>query len=463
MRQAYRVADIRAAEERAAADCGWDALMQRAATGLADALDDIDAGARVAFLIGPGNNGGDALFAAARLQSRGVVAHLCLLDPDRVHEAGLEAARQAGARVVDGPSDEPFWVDALFGIGARGGLRGKAADWAELAAGRRPHVVAVDVPSGIGVDDGTVAGPVMTATRTVTFGCLKVGLLAGPAAALAGEISIVDIGLEAQGPAVEAIDATDGTVLDAVVPLPEAHKYTRGVVGIAAGSPAYAGAGHLCVAGAQAGPAGMIRFEGEPALQARVVDRAPEIVAQAGRVQAWVVGPGGGPDTASQLAAAVDDGVPVVVDAEALSHLGDRRGPGLVLTPHAGELARMTGVERVEVEADPWSSVHRAADRWGTTVLLKGARTLVATPGRTTRVNLSGTPWLATAGAGDVLAGFLGSLLAAGLAPHDAASVAAYLHGIAAERASEGGPIVARHVAAFLPHAFAELRAGGVS
>lgn len=460
MRRVYRVSEIRAAEERAAARNGWDALMQRAATGLAAALDDLAPGTPVAFLIGPGNNGGDALFAAAQLCGRGVIAHLCVLDPERVHAAGLETALQAGARRVDGPTDEPVWVDALFGIGARGGLRDTAAAWAALAEDRRPAVVAVDVPSGIGVDDGTVDGPVLAAQRTVTFGAPKVGLLAGPAAALAGDVTVVDIGLSPDHPAAEVIETGDGRMLDPTIPAAAAHKYTRGVLGIAAGSAQYAGAAHLCVAGAQAGPAGMIRIAGDPDLQSRVVDRAPEVVAQAGRVQAWVVGPGGGDATEAQLATAVDDEVPVVVDAEALRHVGDHRGLRGVLTPHAGELARLLDVAREAVEADPWGFVHQAAERFEATVLLKGHRTLIATPGELTRVNTTGTPWLATAGAGDVLAGFIGSLLASGMAPHDAASLGAHLHGLAAERAGTEAPIVASDVAARLSGAFADFREG---
>jgi hydroxyethylthiazole kinase-like uncharacterized protein yjeF len=195
----------------------------------------------------------------------------------------------------------------------------------------------------------------------------------------------------------------------------------------------------------------MVRFVGSPALSARIVDRAPEVVAGPGRVQAWVVGPGGGDDAGGQLSQALEDEVPVVVDASALEHLPVTFLVPALLTPHAGELAAMLGVERDDVEADPLGHVTQAAYRWGATVLLKGQRTLVATQSRPTRVNLSGSPWLGTAGAGDVLAGFAGSLMASGLHPHDAGSLAAFLHGAACVRANRGGPVTATDVAAALP------------
>src|SRR5690606_32655447 len=157
------------------------------------------------------------------------------------------------------------------------------------------------------------------------------------------------------GPALESLESTDGfRFRDRIVPSAADHKYSRGVLGVRAGSSAYAGAAHLCVAGAQAGPAGMIRFVGEFELSRRVVDRAPEVVAGAGRVQAWVVGPGG-EDSPDPLADALADGVPVVVDATALAHLPESFGVDALLTPHAGELAAMLGTERDEVEADPLS------------------------------------------------------------------------------------------------------------
>lgn len=451
MLTAHTVAQIRAAEQVAAARTGWDALMQVAAAALAERVAAIvPAHETLVALIGSGNNGGDALFASARLCERGRRVNLCLPESGVVHEAGLAAARAAGAVVVDEPAGHRWALDAVLGIGARPGLRGRAADWAAWVERERPVVVAVDVPSGIGIDDGRLDGPAMRADHTITFASAKYGLLIGPAADLAGDITVVDIGLDLDGePGLEALQPGDGPAFrDAIVPPPDAHKYTRGVLGIRAGSAAYAGAAHLCVAGAQAGPAGMIRFVGDDALSRRVVDRAPEVVAGAGRVQAWVVGPGG-EDSPVPLREALADEVPVVVDAMALGHSPAQFEGDALLTPHAGELAAMLGVDRSEVEAAPLDHARQAAEHWAATVLLKGRRTLVVTPDGRARVNLSGNSWLGTAGAGDVLAGFCGSLMARGLSAFDAGSVGALLHGLAAERC--GGPFVASDVARALP------------
>jgi hydroxyethylthiazole kinase-like uncharacterized protein yjeF len=287
----------------------------------------------------------------------------------------------------------------------------------------------------------------------VTFGTYKAALLADPGAAAAGATSLVDIGLgpHLPLPSIEAIEASDGHLLDSVLPGEASHKYSRGVLGIAAGSDAYAGAAHLCVAGAQAGLAGMIRFVGNTGLSQRVVDRAPEVVAGRGRVQAWVVGPGGGDDAEAQLAMALEDRVPVVIDASALQHIPGAFEVPALLTPHAGELAAMLDTTREAVEGDPLGHASQAAKRWNATVLLKGRRTLVVQTGAPVRVNRSGSSWLGTAGAGDVLAGLAGSLLAAGLDPRDAGSIAAYLHGAASVRVNPGGPIVATDVAYELP------------
>ncbi len=463
MLTAHTVAQVRAAEERLAADTGWDALMQTAARGLAEALDEIATGELVLALIGPGNNGGDALFAATHLLDRGVRVDLCLLDPHTVHDAGLAAALASGARLVDEPAGQRTVLDAVLGIGARPGLTGRAARWADWIDRTAPFTIAVDVPSGIDVDGGTLPGVHLGADATVTFGSLKPALLLPPAARSAGsDVTVVDIGLgpHLEPALVEAIEVGDAHLLLDALGGPEGHKYSRGVVGIAAGSDAYAGAALLCVAGAQAGPSGMVRFAGSATLAARVVDRAPEVVSAAGRVQSWVVGPGGDDQVGRLVEAALADGVPVVLDASALDHLPESFDTPVLLTPHAGELARMLGVDRTAVEAEPLAHARRAAQRWSATVLLKGHRTLVVTADGRVRVNLSGTPWLGTAGAGDVLAGFVGSLLAAGLDPFDAGSLGAFLHGAAAVAANPGGPITASDVARALPAVVARFCAG---
>jgi ADP-dependent NAD(P)H-hydrate dehydratase / NAD(P)H-hydrate epimerase len=175
-------------------------------------------------------------------------------------------------------------------------------------------------------------------------------------------------------------------------------------------------------------------------------------------VQAWVVGSGGDTDAEEALTAALGDGVPLVVDADALQHLGAPLDTPALLTPHAGELAAMLGVDRAEVEADQLASARRAAREYAATVLLKGHHTLVAAPNGRVRVTSTGTPWLAVAGAGDVLGGLCGALLAAGLSPYDAGAVGSWLHGAAATLASGGGPTSSPDVAAALPRVIAGLR-----
>jgi ADP-dependent NAD(P)H-hydrate dehydratase / NAD(P)H-hydrate epimerase len=464
MRSAHPVPEVRRAEQSLMATLPEGTLMQRAAAGLAarcvDLLDGTY-GRRVALLVGAGDNGGDTLYAGARLARRGARVDAVLLAPDKAHPGGLAALLGAGGRVVDGiPDGADLVLDGIVGIGGQPGLRSVALQHVDTIERLGLPVVAVDVPSGIGVDTGETPERHIRADVTVTFGTHKIGLLAPPAAAAAGVVDLVDIGL---GSWLGEPDLTAAQADDIAASLPEpprtAHKYTRGVVGVAAGSADYTGAGLLAVSGASCGVAGMVRYVGPSAVADLVRLRTPEAVVGAGRVQAWVVGSGGGESAADALQRALADGVPVVVDADGLSALPDRFEVPAVLTPHAGELAAMLSVERSDVESRPLHFARAAADRWGATVLLKGWRTLVATPGRPVAANPTGVPWLATAGAGDVLAGLIGALAAAGLEAHDAATAGAWLHGAAATMADAGdGPLVASGVAEALPTVIRELQ-----
>ncbi|PWN04728.1 bifunctional ADP-dependent NAD(P)H-hydrate dehydratase/NAD(P)H-hydrate epimerase [Nocardioides silvaticus] len=486
MIRAHTVEQVRAAEARLLAQLPEGALMQRAAHGLAHAVLDLLGGGygrRVLLLVGSGDNGGDALYAGAVLARRGAYVEAWLLS-DKAHAAGVAALGQAGGVVrrldtssasasdyptteqprsssreraqratVSRRSDFDVVVDGIVGIGGRPPLREGAAAALEAVAG--VPVVAVDTPSGVDVDGGELVGPHVVADVTVTFGTHKVAHLVDPASTASGVVHLVDIGLDLPEPALEALQPAD---VAALVPRPGPHaqKYTRGVVGVRAGSAAYPGAALLCVAGAECGLAGMVRYVGDPSVADRVRAARPEVVGD-GRVQAWVVGSGSHDGAEEALRAALADDVPLVVDADALA-FADRVGAApAVLTPHAGELAAMLGVERDEIEAAPLRHARAAAERYRTTVLLKGRHTLVAEPGRPVRVTTSGTPWLATAGAGDVLSGVIGALLAAGLSPYDAASVGSWLHGAAATLASQGGPIVAGDAARALPAVVATL------
>jgi hydroxyethylthiazole kinase-like uncharacterized protein yjeF len=449
MRHAHTVEQVRAAEEALMAELPEGALMQRAASGLAYAVLDLLGtayGKRVLLLVGAGNNGGDALYAGAMLARRGVRVEAWLLS-DHAHEQGLAALEGAGGHVVDGPTRADVVVDGIVGIGGRPGLRPEAHRAAMAVAGI--PMVAVDTPSGVDVDTGELDGPHVTADVTVTFGTLKVAHLVDPAAAAAGAVHLVDLGLDLPPAPVEALQPDDVARL---LPRPAgaAHKYSRGVVGVRAGSSAYPGAALLSVAGADTGLCGMVRYVGDDDVADRVRTAHPEVVG-AGRVQAWVVGSGSGSGAAGTLAEALADGVPLVVDADALAHLTGPAEVPTVLTPHAGELARMLGVDREEVEARQLHHARRAAETYAATVLLKGRHTLVVDPGGRVRVTTTGNPWLATAGAGDVLGGLIGALLAAGLTPFDAASVGSWVHGAAATLAGRGGPLVAGRLADAIP------------
>lgn len=460
MRAAYDVAQIRVAEQPLLDALPDGALMQRAATALARrcaALLEHVYGSRVVLLVGAGDNGGDALWAGARLAARGARVD-ALLAAERAHQTGLAALHAAGGRSrpagtdgdVDALAGADLVVDGLLGIGGRGGLRPPQARLAALAADSDAVVVAVDVPSGVDASTGEVAGAAVCADVTVTFGGLKPGLLVAPGAGLAGVVEVVDIGLDLPEPVVAALDAPD---VAALLPQPEGEtdKYRRGVLGVVAGSDAYTGAAVLVVGGALATGVGMVRFAGaaHPAELVRrrwpdavvtvVEPGAGDAVLGAGRVQAWVVGSGLGTDEAAAavVRAVLSSDVPVVADADAITVLAARhewlrgRTAPTVLTPHEGEFARLTGVDRAEVEARRLDHVRRAAADLGATVLLKGSTTLVADPDGAVRVNTVDTPHLATAGSGDVLSGIVGALLAGGLDPLDAASAGAFVHGMA--------------------------------
>ncbi|GAA2203512.1 NAD(P)H-hydrate dehydratase [Streptomyces bangladeshensis] len=475
MRTAYSVETVRAAERVLMARLPEGALMQRAAAGLAAACAELLGrvyGSRVVLLVGSGDNGGDALYAGARLARRGAGVTAVLLSPERAHGAGLAALRRAGGTVTapDG-AEEPILradlvVDGIVGIGGKGGLRPDAERLAGVVARSRAAVVAVDLPSGVDADTGEVRGPALRADLTVTFGAYKPGLLIDPAREYAGVVRLVDIGL-APPPADAELEALQHADVARLLPLPsaESDKYRRGVVGIAAGSARYPGAAVLAVSGALRGGAGAVRYVG-PAGEA-VLARFPETLvsdagpAKAGRVQAWVVGPGAGDDAATVAEVLAAD-VPVLLDADGL-RLAERdavrrRTAPTLMTPHAGEAAALLGVRREEVEEARLAAVRELAAVYRATVLLKGSTTLVAgTGGGPVRVNATGTPWLATAGSGDVLSGLAGSLLAAGLGAVDAGSVAAYLHGLAGRFAADGAPMGAHDVASRIPEAWRDV------
>lgn len=471
MRAAYDVEQVRAAEEPLLKALPAGTLMQRAATALARrcaALLGSVYGARVVVIAGGGDNGGDALLAGTQLARRG--AHVDIVSTtEPVNADKLQ-------RLLD---NADLVIDGMVGIGARGGLRGEAAKVAEQLADVDAVVVAVDVPSGVDASTGEVAGVAVRADVTVTFGALKTGLVVAPGAEFAGAIEVVDIGLSLPDAEVTLLDAEDVARL---LPSPggETDKYRRGVVGVVTGSDRYTGAAVLAVGGALTAGAGMVRFAGVAHPAELVRQHWPEAVVtvvppgdgaavlDAGQVQSWVVGSGLGTDDAAAdvVRAVLGADVPVVVDADAITVIGEHpewlraRSAPTVLTPHAGEFARLTGADRNEVEARRLTLAREAVRDLGATVLLKGSTTVVADPSGVVRVNTADTPYLATAGSGDVLSGICGALLAGGLAPLDAASAAAFLHGMAGLVAESvpAAPIRALDLVTHLPAAIRTVR-----
>ncbi|RZU19462.1 hydroxyethylthiazole kinase-like uncharacterized protein yjeF/hydroxyethylthiazole kinase-like uncharacterized protein yjeF [Kribbella rubisoli] len=469
MRSAHTVEQVRAAEADLMARLPEGTLMQRAATGLAVAISNFlgsTYGARVVLLIGSGDNGGDALYAGARLARRGAQVTAILLS-DKAHQAGAEALHAAGGRLIS-PSDvegliqgADVVVDGIVGIGGRPGLRPDALAVVRLAERFGVPIVAVDTPSGVDVDTGETPEPHVNAALTVTFGTHKICHFIDPAATACGPVHLIDIGLDLPPAEVESLQTSD---IRRLYPVPhgESDKYSRGVLGLMVGSTQYPGAAVIATSGALGGPVGMVRYVGPDAVAEAVRAAHPEIVAGNGRVQAWAVGSGLGDELdIPRIRELLDAEEPVVLDADGLKALDDSGDHVDVLaTPHAGELARLLDVDRATVEAERLKHARLAAERYDVTVLLKGSTTVIASPDGQVRVNTNATPWLATAGAGDVLAGLCGSLLASGLTPLDAGSVGAYLHAAAANLASSAGPITAMSVAAALPEATRYLLGG---
>ncbi|HEX5428394.1 MAG TPA: NAD(P)H-hydrate dehydratase [Pedococcus sp.] len=481
---AFSAARVRAAEEALMAGLPDGELMSRAAAGLAEVcrvrLSARD-GTTVVGLVGPGNNGGDALFALARLAADGFGC-VAVRGGWPVHEEGLEAARGAGVRLVDGTdagaaaaalAHADLVVDGVLGIGGRPGLPEVAAPWVD-AVPDGAYVVAVDLPSGQDPSGESGSDSGVFADETVTFGVPKPVHLMPATEPAVGRLTVVDIGLDVEGaPDVERLGWDD---VAALWPVPSAadDKYSRGVLGVVAGGEDYTGAPVLCCTAAVEAGVGMVRYCGTPTPTALVRAAVPEAVVGEGRVQAWVVGPGldlaarptGSRAQLGVARSALASDLPVLVDAGGLDLVTSARTGPTLLTPHAGELARLLTrlegheVTREDVAARPLASARRAADALDATVLLKGSTTLVVPPtasGRPVRSQADAPPWLATAGAGDVLAGLAGTLLAAGLDPIDAGSLAALVHGVAADRANPGGPLRALAVARGIPATVAAL------
>ena len=419
----YTADEMRAAEE----GHDVDAMMERAGRAVADAvLRRYPDARRIAGVCGRGANGGDGRIALRLLA-----------------EAGRETSEELdGADVV---------IDALFGTGFQGAPRDDAASSIERINSSRAPVVAVDLPSGVDASTGEVAGAVVDADVTVTMHASKVGLAIAPGRFHAGDVEVADIGIEPSETRNQLV--TDGILR--LVPRKRAGdtKYSAGSVLVVGGSRGTTGAVCLAAEAAFRADAGYVAVathaESLPVVEARLLEavKAPlaEVDRLARRASALAIGPGlgRGDDERALVGRLLRElDFPAVVDADALFELepGDWPAPR-VLTPHAGELARLLGKESEWVDAHRLEAVQSAVERFGCVVLLKGADTLVAAPGEGVLVCTAGTPALATAGTGDVLTGVVGAFLAKGMDARLAAAAAAYAHGRSAELGPERGLI----------------------
>jgi ADP-dependent NAD(P)H-hydrate dehydratase / NAD(P)H-hydrate epimerase len=492
MIRAYSVASVREAEAAAtAAGLPESELMSRAASGLAavaSARLGGPGGRRVVAMVGAGNNGGDALYAVASLARDGATS-VVLTVAESAHEGGLREARDAGVLVLDAAgadqdlaaaisstlSEADLVIDGIVGIGGHPGLSPRIEALLREVSDTA-YVLAVDLPSGADPDGLVAAQSCVFADETVTFIAAKPVHLLPATEPAVGRLTVLDIGVSIdQQPVVERVTAGDVSSLWPR-PGPADDKYSRGVLGIVAGGEGYTGAALLAVTSAVCSGAGMVRYLGPSTPTQIIRSQVPEAVIGDGQVQAWLVGPGVDVDDDSEQGrtqraaaqSALDSGLPCVVDAGALDLIAEPRSTPTLLTPHAGELAtalsRLEGsqvtVDRAAVTSAPLAYARRLADLTSSTVLLKGATTLVVSPGSSglpVRSQADAPSWLATAGSGDVLAGLAGTLLASGLSPRDSGSLAALVHGLAGDASNPGGPVRALGVAEAVPGVVAAL------
>lgn len=462
-------AQIRELDRRAIEDLGVPgaSLMELAARGVADLVRERAGGGSVGILAGPGNNGGDGWAVARWLATWEIPVRVVHLGEPAGADARTMREIARRMRIPEEPwagalPDADLWVDALFGTGLARPLAGDAAAAVTALAGRR--VVAVDLPSGLHADTGMVLGAAPRCEATATFARWKPGLLAGQGPELAGDVRVIDLGLELGGTG-HVAELADPAELAAKVPsrAVTSHKRTSGHLLVIAGSPEMAGAAILCCEGALAAGVGLLTLSIPRDAIPRLGRLPPEVMVlprdgglpDPARYSAIAAGPGlgGGRPLDPALAGALAAGwrewaCPAIFDADALP-CADGPRPDRVVTPHPGEASRILGW-------DATTDRLRAVRELPGVALLKGPNTLIS-DGLRIHVNRTGNPGLATGGTGDVLAGVIGGLLARGVPAWDAARVGAWAHGAAADDLRAAGEDEPR--ASALPAAIARFLA----
>ncbi len=455
--------EMRAAEAAAIAACTPAlVLMERAAAAAALAIRRFAPGRSALVLCGPGNNGGDGYGVALALQAAGVAVRVAASGPAQGEPAATMAARWAGpVEPLASAAPAPLIIDALFGTGLVRPLGGDVQAALDRLRGAGATAVAIDIASGIDADTGAALGRPLAADLTVTFAAMKRGHVLGAGRALAGRVVVADIGL--------ALTAA-ATLVAAprAMPLPaDTHKYRRGSVLVIEGDAARGGAAQLTALAALRSGAGLVTLVGAgtdlpaDAIMRRSDGDGVALLADP-RTQAIAIGPGLTDSQRSRdwLVRVLAGEAAVVADAGALglgfgpsgraALFAAARAP-LVLTPHDGEFVRLFGA----IGDDRIAAVQAAARTANAVVLLKGAETIIAAPDGRVAINSHASPWLATAGSGDVLTGIIAALLAGGMAPFDAAQAAAWLHGDAGIRGGAG--LIADDIAGLLPAVLAAL------
>ncbi len=444
------------------------------------------AGKVVAICVGPGNNGGDGLAAARLLKEQGCEVQVFLLGslPQLKGDARTNAQKLKTAKIKvneikggagltalkTGLKKASLVIDAIFGTGFKGTANKLAGQAIEAISSAGRPVLSADIPSGVNGETGQVTGPAVKADATVTMGLLKTGLLFYPGRSLAGEVTVADIGFPPKAIDEQKvnINAIDAGIVRQWLPRrpPDAHKGSCGTVLVLAGSVGMTGAARLTSLSALRSGAGLV-YLGVPeslndvmeskltevitkpmpetrtrTLSLPALDRIKALMAKADSI---VIGPGLSthPETVELVQAVIKNiNIPAVLDADALNALSNNAGllysqAQFVLTPHYGELSRLTGGTIAGIKADPMQAAGEFAVKYNQTTVLKGAPTVIASPSGHLWINTTGNSGMATAGSGDVLAGLIAGLMAQGLSPDKAAVLGVYLHGLAGDLAKE--------------------------
>lgn len=482
-------------------------LMDNAAQAVADAaheaLEELD-GEKVLLFCGGGNNGGDGFGAARWLQNYGVKVRVFVVGsaPEAISgDAALELTmlQKTGVK-VELLTNEDDWlvaelaaakadviIDALLGTGFHGELQGNFLRACQLINDSGKYIVAVDVPTGVNADNGAAAENAVRADKTVTMALVKTGLLLYPGREYCGDIELADIGLPLQ--LVEDYPShkyrLTADIVRELLPLrkADAHKGDAGRLVICAGSPGYTGAAALCADAAVKAGAGLVSLytplSSRDVLATKLtevmvhglLERMPgilggsaagDVLKNANAADVLAIGPGLGTSESTQQVVREllpKLTVPVVIDADALTALVGhtevltQMQAAKVLTPHPGEMARLTGKEISEINADRVSIAAEYAKKWQAVVVLKGAPTAIACPDGTTYVNSTGTSALATGGSGDVLTGIIAGLAGQEISLQEAAICGVYLHGLTAELSGIDIGLAAGEIAPLLPEA----------